>query len=91
MATKVASPRQLLALWQRHWRVENGVHWVRDVVFGEHASTTHTGAAPQALAALRNLAISLLRRWHRPDINAARQFFANQHAALFCRLGLRRL
>jgi predicted transposase YbfD/YdcC len=83
-----ASPSALLRLWRRHWTVENALHWVRDVVFAEDAATTHTGHAPQALAALRNLALCLLHRWRRHDITAARQYFATHPAALFRRLGL---
>lgn len=81
-----ARPRDLLRLWQAHWSIENRLHWVRDVVFGEDASTTRTAHAPQALAALRNLAISLLHRCRGPDITAARQFYASHPAALFRRL-----
>jgi hypothetical protein len=58
-----------------------------DVPAGEDASTTRTGTAPQALAILRNLTISLLHRWHRPDITAARQYFAAHPTALLKRLG----
>ena len=83
-----ASPRDLLRLWRRHWWIENKLHWVRDAVFGEDAATTHTGTAPQALAAFRNLAVSLLHRWKRPDVTAARQFFASHPTALFHRFGL---
>ena len=57
-----ASPAQLLALWRGHWSIENGLHWVRDVTFGEDHSQIRTGAAPQIMAALRNIAITLLRR-----------------------------
>jgi predicted transposase YbfD/YdcC len=83
-----ARPGQLLDLWRRHWWVENREHWVRDVVFGEDASTTRSGTAPEALAAFRNLAITLLHHWKRPDITAARQYFAGHPAALFRRLHL---
>lgn len=44
-----------------HWGIENSSHHVRDVVFAEAASTVHTGNAPRAMAALRNLAIGRLR------------------------------
>jgi predicted transposase YbfD/YdcC len=49
---------QLQALRRRHWSIE-AVHCVRDVTFGEDASTIRTGYAPQNLAALRNLIIGL--------------------------------
>ena len=62
--------------------------WVRDVVFGEDASTAHTGTAAQAFAAYRNLALALLHCWRRDDITAARQAFASHLGALLRRLGL---
>ena len=40
---------------------DNGLHWVRDVTFAEDLAQIHTGAAPQVMASLRNLAISLHR------------------------------
>ena len=83
-----ASPAALLRLWRTHWRIENHLHWVRDVVFAEDASTTRTAHSPHALAAFRNLAISLLHRWHGSAITAARQHSAAHPAALLRRLGL---
>ena len=37
------------------------LHWVRDVTFGEDASTARAGTGPHVMAALRNLVISILR------------------------------
>ena len=56
------TPDELAALWRGHWAIENGRHYVRDVTLGEDACQMHVGAAPQALAAVRNALISLLRR-----------------------------
>lgn len=56
-----AGAAELEALWRGHWTIENRVHYVRDVTMGEDACQIHTGNAPQALAALRNGVISLLR------------------------------
>jgi hypothetical protein len=83
-----ASPAQLLRLWQRHWWIENREHWIRDKVFGEDASTTHSGTAPQVRAALRNLVLSLLHWWHHPHLTAAREYYASHPDALFRRLEL---
>lgn len=83
-----ASPAALLRLWRTHWGIENRLHWPRDVVFAEDAATTRTAHAPQALAAFRNLAISLLHHWHGSAITAARQHYAAHPAALLRRLGL---
>src|SRR6266567_6643217 len=57
-----ASPRRLLDLTRGHWSIENGLHYVRDVSFGEDRSRLRTGSAPQIMAALRNLAITLIHR-----------------------------
>jgi hypothetical protein len=51
----------VLGLLRGHWTIENRCHWVRDVTYDEDRSQAHIGAIPQVMAALRNLAISLLR------------------------------
>jgi hypothetical protein len=40
---------------------DNALHWVRDVTFAEDLSQVRTGHAPQVMASLRNLVISLHR------------------------------
>ncbi|WP_071590642.1 DDE transposase family protein [Gloeocapsa sp. PCC 73106] len=44
-----------------HWGVENRVHYVRDVTFGEDRSRIRTGFLPDLWAIARNLAINLYR------------------------------
>lgn len=56
-----ADAHELLRWWRGHWGIENGLHWVRDVTFGEDQSRIRTGHAPEIFAALRNAAISVLR------------------------------
>ena len=58
---RAACPTTLAAWVQGHWGIENRLHYVRDVTFDEDRSQVRTGAAPQVMASLRNLAISLLR------------------------------
>jgi len=52
----------VLAAWiQGHRRIENELHYVRDVTLGEDLSQVRTGQAPRVVATPRNTAISLLR------------------------------
>jgi len=67
---------QLQGLRRGHWGIES-VHYVRDVTFGEDASTVRTGHAPQNLAALRNLVIGLCA------LDAARQQKATSYLPRF--------
>ena len=55
-----ADAARLLGLVREHWRIENCLHYVRDVTLGEDACRVRKGSAPQVLAALRNAAIHLL-------------------------------
>jgi predicted transposase YbfD/YdcC len=56
------APPQRLASWvQGHWSIENRLHYVRDVTYGEDGSQVRTGQAPRVMASCRNTAISLLR------------------------------
>ena len=56
-----ASAAEVEALWRGHWTIEARVHYVRDVTLGEDAGQQRVGSTPQALAALRNGLLSLLR------------------------------
>lgn len=55
-----ADARRLLLLARGHWRIENSLHWVRDVTLGEDGCRVRKGSAPQVLAALRNAVVHLL-------------------------------
>ena len=78
-----ASAAQIEALWRGHWTIENRVHHVRDRTLGEDAGQVRRGRAPQALAALRNGLLGLLRAlgWTR-IADALRHYGAFAHRAL---------
>lgn len=70
-------PAALLQLSRDHWQIENTLFHVRDVTFAEDACRVRTGAAPQALAALRDAALNLIRKTGQKP-RPAREAFAEQ-------------
>src|SRR5215475_2468830 len=75
-----ATPERLLALVRGQWQIENQSHWLRDVTFDEDHSQVRCGNIPQVMAALRNIAIGLLRWVGEINIAAACRRFAAQPA-----------
>ena len=47
---------------RKHWGIENGQHWVLDVMFGEDSARQQDRHGAANLAAVRRLAVSLLRQ-----------------------------
>jgi predicted transposase YbfD/YdcC len=76
LCAKQANAPAVLRLWRQHWHIENDVHWVKDVVFGEDRSRARTGTLPLALSLFRQLAIALLRLAEFEGITAARSFLS---------------
>ena len=52
----------LEALWRGHWTIENRLHYVRDVSFGEDAGHAAAGATARVLASVRNALLEAFRR-----------------------------
>jgi predicted transposase YbfD/YdcC len=59
LSKEEAPPEKIMQLWRGHWKIENQLHYVRDVVFHEDWSTLRKGDSAQIMAALRNLVIYL--------------------------------
>jgi hypothetical protein len=78
-----ARPADLLRWSRTHWAIENELHYVRDVTLGEDASRIRSGTAPQAMAARRNLVVTVLHRHGLHNRAAGLRHFAWQpdHAA----------
>jgi predicted transposase YbfD/YdcC len=53
--------RRLGSAIRGHWSIENGLHWVLDVVFREDARRVYDRTAAENVAFLHRLALSLLR------------------------------
>ena len=62
ISSRRGSGRMFLQASRTHWGIENGLHWVLDVVFREDESRHHEGNSGENLALLRRLAISLLKQ-----------------------------
>ena len=45
-----------------HWSVENSLHWTLDVTFSEDKSRIRAGNAPEVLAIMRRIALTLIKR-----------------------------
>jgi hypothetical protein len=89
--TSLAAPRfaaaDILPKWVGHWGIENRLHWVRDVVWGEDGCGVRLGHGPQNLAAFRNAALTLLRLAGFKEILSTLRNFAYQPLELFKFLG----
>lgn len=83
-----AHPVQVAAYVRNHWHIENRLHWVRDVTFGEDASRVRTGTAPRVMASLRNLAISTLRRHGWGNIAQGLRYMARNPTRPLALLGI---
>ena len=56
-----ASPKRLLQLNREHWGVES-MHWIKDTLLREDASTTRKKNAPAAIACLRNMKLFFIKK-----------------------------
>ena len=76
LAVEEFDAKQLLTLTRKHWGIENGLHYRRDVTFKEDAirQTTHNGGRVQAV--LNNLTIGILRKLGWTNIAKARRYFS---------------
>jgi predicted transposase YbfD/YdcC len=55
-------PARLNQVARTHWTIENELHWVLDVAFGEDQSRVRQGHAAQNLAVLRHIALNALKQ-----------------------------
>jgi predicted transposase YbfD/YdcC len=86
-ATRADAP-QIAALVRKHWQIENKLHYVRDVTYGEDASRVRTANAPRVMASFRNLAVSTLRLAGNTNIAAALRATAREATRPLTLLGI---
>jgi hypothetical protein len=61
LTPRQANPARAPAYNRQHWGIENKVHYVRDVTFGEDLSRVRKKAGPHVMASLRHPAIGVFR------------------------------
>jgi hypothetical protein len=74
-----------------HWTIENRLHWVRDVTYDEDRSQIRTKNGPQAMACLKNLAISLVRLAGAEYVAKALRFCAQNVRSALRLMGIKSL
>jgi predicted transposase YbfD/YdcC len=57
-----ASPKRVLQIRRRHWLIETGLHYRRDVTFREDATRMTKGAAGRNLATIHNVVLALIKQ-----------------------------
>ena len=88
LSRQQADARDLLEMIRGHWgAIENGLHWVRDVVLDEDRCTIFRGHAAQNWAALRNGALNWLRQTGDGPIASRIRSFTWNSQRLFAMFG----
>jgi predicted transposase YbfD/YdcC len=73
ITTLPADAKRIAHAIRNHWGIENRLHWVLDTSFREDESRVRTSNAPQNLAALRHIAINLIRSEKRQQRSVKRK------------------
>lgn len=89
LTRKKADPEKLLAIVRSEWRIENGLHYRRDVTFQEDQTRMTDKRMAQAMAIINNLVISLINfQGFTNHAQARREFNAAPDKALALICGL---
>jgi len=66
-------PKKANEIVRGHWHVENCLHWVLDVIFGEDRSTKRSGNSAQNISILRKMAFNKLKSYDDPKVSMKRR------------------
>ena len=76
LAAEQASPSHLLQMLRSYWRIENSLHYPRDVTLHEDQTRFKQPSAAHNMAIINNLVLSFLTQSAFPFVPSARRFFA---------------
>lgn len=68
---------------RQHWGIENRLHWVKDVIFGEDAALFSNYNAATNWSIIRNIAINIARMCGYDSLTKAERFLAHDIHKLF--------
>jgi predicted transposase YbfD/YdcC len=71
-----ASPKRVMQIRRKHWLIETGLHYRRDVTFREDATRMTKAAAGQILATVHNVVLALIKQAAFHNAAQARRWFA---------------
>jgi predicted transposase YbfD/YdcC len=61
VSSLVLPPDKILSAIRSHWAIENSLHWVLDMSFGDDSSRIRKDNAPHIMAIIRHMALNLLQ------------------------------
>jgi predicted transposase YbfD/YdcC len=76
LAAEQASPSELLHMLRSYWRIENSLHYPRDVTLHEDQTRFKNHAAAHNMGTINNLILALLVKFNFPFVPSARRFLA---------------
>jgi predicted transposase YbfD/YdcC len=83
LSREKASPLRILQSRRKHWLIETGLHYRRDVTFREDATRMTIGPAGRILALVHNVVIALIKRAGFHNAAKARRYFEGHLAEAF--------
>ena len=80
------TPTKILEAIRIHWAIENNLHWVLDMSFGEDMSRIRKNNSPQIMTVIRHIALNLLQltkdKMKRQSIKRLRKMSEWDHSLL---------
>ena len=76
LSAEQASPDQLLQMLRSYWKIENGLHYPRDVTLREDHTRFKRHSAAHSMAIINNLVLGLIAKSDFNFVPSARRYFA---------------
>ena len=73
ISSKEQMPEKANEMVRGHWQVENSLHWMLDVHFGEDKSTKRAGNSAQNFSIIRKIAFNKLKTFDDPKVSMKRK------------------